>query len=82
MAARSGDFKLVFFRENLPEDDYSTKHCTNGLAHGEFFESWPCFNGGHVHYQNPPLLFNVASDPAERYPISFAVPPAPLGKVS
>ena len=80
MAARSGDYKLVFFREDLPDDDYATTHCTNGLAHGEFFESWPCFNGGHVHYQNPPLLFNVASDPAERYPISFALPPAPLGK--
>ena len=70
MAVRSGDFKLVYFREQLPFDNYSTVHCTNGFAHGEFFQTWNCFGNG-VTQHDPPLLFNVASDPAERYPIAY-----------
>ena len=38
MAVRYKNWKLRYYTEQLPFDNYSTVHCTNGWAHGEFFQ--------------------------------------------
>lgn len=46
MAVRYKQWKLRFFTEQLPFDNYSTVHCTGGWAHGEFFQGgWTCHGG-------------------------------------
>ena len=69
MAVRYKQWKLRFYTEQLPFDNYSTVHCTGGWAHGEFFQGgWTC-HGGSVKTNDPPELLDVESDPAERYPL-------------
>ena len=38
MAVRYKQYKLRYYTEELPFDNYSTVHCTNGWSHGEFFQ--------------------------------------------
>ena len=67
MAVRIGEYKLKYYSEQLPFDNYSQVHCTHGWAHGEFFQGgWDC-HGGSVTTLNPPQLLRISSDPAERY---------------
>jgi len=69
MAVRYKQFKLRYYTEQLPFDNYSTVHCQNGWADGEFFQGgWTC-HGGSVTTNDPPELLDVESDPAERYPL-------------
>lgn len=69
MAVRYKQYKLRYYTEELPFDNYSTVHCTNGWAHGEFFQSgWSCHNSPSKT-NNPPELLDVESDPAERMPL-------------
>ena len=35
---RYKNWKLRYYTEQLPLDNYSTVHCTNGWAHSEFFQ--------------------------------------------
>ena len=46
MAVRHGRFKVKYFNQKLPLDDYATTHCTAGSPHGEFFQTWNCFGKG------------------------------------
>ncbi len=67
MAVRVGEYKLRYYTEQLPFDNYSSVHCTNGWAHGEFFQGgWTC-HGGSVTTNSPPQLFRISSDPSERF---------------
>jgi len=69
MAVRVGDYKLRYYTEQLPFDNYSTVHCTGGWAHAEFFQGgWDC-KGGSVTTNVVPELFHITSDPSERYPL-------------
>lgn len=62
-------YKLRWYTEQLPFDNYSTVHCTNGWAHGEFFQGgWSC-HGGATVTNTPPELLDIENDPAERYPL-------------
>jgi steryl-sulfatase/arylsulfatase D/F/H len=66
MAVRYKQWKLRFYTEQLPFANYSTQHCTNGWAHGEFFQGgWGC-HGGAVTTNDPPELMDIESDPQER----------------
>ena len=77
MAARIGDYKLKFWTEQLPADDVFTAHCPAGSPTGEFFQTWQC-SGQGVTWLNPPQLYNVASDAAERWSLDYgAAPPSP-----
>eukprot|EP00729_Bicosta_minor_P004467 gene4467-16338_t len=69
MAIRYKQYKLRYYTEELPFDNVSTVHCTNGWAHGEFFQGgWTC-RGGTTTTNYPPELLDIESDPAERYPL-------------
>jgi arylsulfatase A-like enzyme len=76
MAVRMGDFKLKFWSEELPSDDVFTKKCTAGVPHGEFFQTWAC-RGKGVSWLDPPQLYNVASDAAERWSLDYGAMPPP-----
>jgi len=67
MAARRGPFKVKFFEEKLPDDQVlSEPQCTQGIPVQEYFETWDC-HGDHVLELDPPMLFNVETDAAERW---------------
>ena len=69
MAVRFQQWKLRYYTEQLPFENYSTVHCTHGWAHSEFFQGgWGC-HGGAVTKNEPPELLHLASDPQERYPL-------------
>ena len=83
MAVRLGDYKLKFWSEELPADDIFETKCTAGSPHNEFFQTWNCAGAG-VTWLEPPQLFNVASDAAERWALDYsapAPPPAPPAPV-
>ena len=61
MFVRAGDFKVRFFSEELPHDDYPTQHCTAGSPHGEFFQTWGCYGAG-ITFHDPPQIFDISSD--------------------
>lgn len=67
MAVRYKQYKLRYYTEQLPFDNYSAVHCQHGWADGEFFQGgWAC-HGGSVTTENPPLLFDVEMDMREEY---------------
>ena len=70
MAIRYKQYKLRYFTEQLPFNNFSTVHCTNGWAHGEFFQGgWTC-HGGSTTTNNPPELM-VRRDHHQPHPPSF-----------
>jgi hypothetical protein len=73
MAVRHGVFKVKFFDQELPLDNYATTHCTAGSPHGEFFQTWNCFGKGITAY-DPPRMFDIASDKSELYPLNGSLP--------
>ena len=70
MFVRAGDFKVRFFSEELPHDDYPTQHCTAGSPHGEFFQTWGCYGAG-ITFHDPPQIFDISSDKSELYPLNL-----------
>ena len=73
MAVRHGRFKVKFFNQELPHDNYSTVHCTAGSPHGEFFQTWNCYGKG-ITYYDPPLIHDIESDKSELYPLDPTTP--------
>eukprot|EP00730_Choanoeca_flexa_P005577 TRINITY_DN11979_c1_g5_i1.p1 TRINITY_DN11979_c1_g5~~TRINITY_DN11979_c1_g5_i1.p1 ORF type:complete len:565 (+),score=122.76 TRINITY_DN11979_c1_g5_i1:164-1858(+) len=67
MAVRYKDYKLTYFSQQLPFDNYTQVHCTAGSPHGEFFQDWDCL-GDQVTEHAPPLIYHIAQDPGELYP--------------
>ena len=82
MAVRHGVYKVRFFSEELPHDDYPQTNCAaggpsgssvgqSGSPHGEFFQTWGCYGKG-IYFHDPPQIFDIESDKSELYNLNGA----------
>ena len=82
MAVRHGSYKVRFFSEELPHDDYPQTNCAaggptgssvgqSGSPHGEFFQTWGCYGNG-IYFHDPPEIFDIDSDKSELYNLNNA----------
>ncbi|KAI8483647.1 hypothetical protein Bbelb_385850 [Branchiostoma belcheri] len=68
MAVRHGEYKAHFYSMELPVVDY-TQACPSGVPTEDYYTSFDCYDTETVTHHNPPLLFNIDTDPGELYPL-------------
>ena len=75
MAVRSGPYKVHYYTHRVRSDDYFAGECgAGGQPTRHYFDCYHCYDSC-VTQQDPPLIYNVENDPAEKFALDTTTDP-------